>query len=75
MPRTGKIVDVSNPSYLLDKNRGFFRIPTVSGDYLEMHNLKYKNRDAYNANYCEFTFKGETLRVQIDELRAGLQYV
>jgi hypothetical protein len=75
MPRIGKIVDAENPTYLLDKNRGFSRIPTVSGNYLEVRNLKFLNRDAYDANFCEFRYKGESFRVQKDELLAMLQYV
>jgi hypothetical protein len=73
--RQGKIVDVNNPAYLLDKNKGVFRVPTLNGEYFEVRNLKFKNRDAYDANYFELRVGDKAYRVQKDELLAGLQYV
>jgi hypothetical protein len=73
--RQGKIVDVDNPTYLLDKNKGTFRVPIMGGEYFEVQNLKFKNRDAYDANYFDLKVGGKVYRIQKDELLAGLQYV
>lgn len=73
--RQGKIVDVTNPTYLLDKNRGSFRVPILNNGYFEIQNLKFKNREAYDANYFDLKIGDEVYRIQKDELLAGLQYV
>lgn len=73
--RTGKIVDIGNPIYLLDKNRGFLRIPTTSGEWIEVRNLKFKNREAYDLNYFEVKIGDLTTRIQKDELMEALTWV
>jgi len=75
MARTGKKVDIENPMYALDKNRGSLRIPTVGNSPLWIHSLKFRNRTAYDNHIFEFEFEGKKFRVHKDELMEGLQYV
>lgn len=75
MARQGKNVDINDPLYLLDKNRGEVRIPSLGGEWIQLCNLKFKNRTAYDANYFEMKFEGKVLRVQKDELMEALAYV
>lgn len=75
MSRQGMNVNVNDPIYLLDKNRGYFRVKTVRGKSLVVKSLKHDCREAYNANYFSLVIDGKEHRIQKDELLAGLQYV
>lgn len=75
MSRQGMNVNIDDPIYLLDKNRGYFRIKTVQGKSLVVKSLKHDSREAYDANYFALVIDGKVHRVQKDELLAGLQYV
>lgn len=73
--RRGTNINIEDPIYLLDKNRGFLRIPTTNGDWLELRNLKFKNREAFDLNYFEINLGGKVTRIQKDELLEALSFV
>lgn len=75
MSRQGIYVNVEDPIYMLDKNRGYFRMRSYNGGYVTLESLKHINRDAYDANYFDLIVDGKKYRIQKDELLAGLQYV
>jgi hypothetical protein len=75
MARIGKKVNPEDPIYLLDKKRGVFNVPIVGGGSLVVRNLKYINRDAFDANYFEIEVDGNKYRLNRDELEEGLRYV
>jgi len=77
MARKGKIVNITDPVYLLDKNRGFMRIPVYSpaGEYLEFQNLKFKNLEAWENNYFDIKINGKEYRIHRDDMYAALNYV
>lgn len=74
--RNGKLVNENDPIYLLDKNKGFCRIPTLTPcEWLEVQNLKFANREAYDNNYFDLKVGKKTYRVQKDDLEMALKYV
>ena len=77
MARIGKKVNIEDPIYALDKNKGYVRIPVFNGDvkYITIGNLKFKNRYAYDHNIFELQIENKIYRLNKDELLAGLQYV
>jgi hypothetical protein len=76
MPRIGKLVNIENPLYALDRNRGSLRIPSHNGKgEIWIHSLKFRNKDAYDNHIFEIQIGEEKIRIHKDELLAGLQYV
>lgn len=75
MSRQGKIVNIENPEYAFDKNRGYVRIPTMEGGRLAVQSLKYTNRYAYDQHVFELIIDDKKVRINKDDLLAGLQYV
>lgn len=76
MARKGKRVNIDDPIYCLDKNRGYVRIPTY-GDHssVEVGSLKFRNRWAYDQNAFVLIIDGKEIILNKDELQEALQYV
>lgn len=77
MARKGKRVNIEDPIYLLDKNRGFLRIPVypASNGYIEFRSLKHTNREAFDNNYFDLKVGDEVYRLHRDEIQEALTYV
>jgi hypothetical protein len=77
MARKGKRVNTEDPIYLLDKNRGFLRIPVypASNGYIEFRSLKHTNREAFDNNYFDLKVGDEVYRLHRDEIQEALTYV
>lgn len=77
MARKGKRINIEDPIYLLDKNRGSLRIPVypASNGWVEFRSLKYTNREAFNNNYFDLVIDGNVYRLHRDEFQEALQYV
>ena len=77
MARKGKRINTEDPIYLLDKNRGFLRIPVypASNGYIEFRSLKHTNREAFDNNYFDLKVGDEVYRLHRDEIQEALTYV
>lgn len=75
--RKGKYVNLEDPIYLLDKQRGSLRLPTYSGDvpFIELRNLKFKNRQAFDENLFELRIGEIVIRIHKDELSEAQRYI
>ncbi len=75
MARIGKRVNLDDPEYAFDKNRGYVRIPTIDGGRMAIQSLKYKNRYAYDHHIFELIIDDKVIRVNKDDLLEAMQYV
>lgn len=74
--RLGKFVNIEDPLYLLDKNKGTVSIPTYSGNVprLKIINLRHKNKVAYDNNIVELEVGQYRFRVHKDELTEAMKF-